>query len=194
MMHAELSIEEQIQLAANNKLYTNRNPEKGIRVITVLLYFLSISLAAIILSCYYVYFWHPEYKNATIIRNVNCGKCLIFWHLYFFIHFFLHIKTTEIVKEISLRTVNATELFYNKLLKKLRHSDEQRWHSKRHKSRILKDNEELILTQSEPGIEPFFDDINEKPEMTSDVLMFEDEDSSTNHNEIGLSDSDEELY
>lgn len=74
MMHAELSIEEQIQLAANNKLYTNRNPEKGIRVITVLLYFLSISLAAIILSCYYVYFWHPEYKNATVIRNVNCGE------------------------------------------------------------------------------------------------------------------------
>uniref|UniRef100_A0A336MBM4 CSON014454 protein n=1 Tax=Culicoides sonorensis TaxID=179676 RepID=A0A336MBM4_CULSO len=119
MMHAELSIEEQIQLAANNKLYTNRNPEKGIRVITVLLYFLSISLAAIILSCYYVYFWHPEYKNTTVIRSVNC----------------------EIVKEISLRTVNATELFYNRLLQKLRHEEAKRWHNKRHKHRLMRQKE-----------------------------------------------------
>lgn len=74
MMHAELSIEEQIQLAANNKLYSNRNPEKGIRIITVICYFFSISLAAIVLSVFYVYFYHPEYKNATTIRNTNCGE------------------------------------------------------------------------------------------------------------------------
>lgn len=100
MMRTELSIEEQIMLAASNKLYSNRNPDKGIRIVTVICYFFSISLAAILLSIYYVYFWHPEYKNSTVIRNTNC----------------------DLAKEISARTINATEVFYNKLLKTLRNA------------------------------------------------------------------------
>lgn len=74
MMHAELSIEEQIQLAANKKLYSNKNPEKMFRIVTVICYFFSISLVAIVLSIYYVYFWQPEYRNATIVKNTNCGE------------------------------------------------------------------------------------------------------------------------
>lgn len=84
----------------------------------------------------------------------------------------------EIVREISLRTVNATELFYNKLLEKLRHRKGRRW---RHRSQILKDNEEAL------------DDLGE--ELQSELILNEDfldkNEGSTNHNEIELSDSDD---
>lgn len=74
MMHNEMmSVEQQIQLAANNKLYSNKGI-KGIRIITVICYFFSISLVAIILSSYYIFYWQPEYRNTTTIRINNCGK------------------------------------------------------------------------------------------------------------------------
>lgn len=105
---------------------------------------------------------------------------------------------TEIVKEISLRTVNATELFYQKLLEKLRRRESRLWHDKRLKSRILKENKELLLRHSK--IEPFegLDEVLEESQIKSKELKLENEDfldsseASTNHNEIELSDSDEE--
>lgn len=81
IMHNEMSVEQKIQLAANNKLYSNKKNEKGIRIITVICYFFSISFVAIILSAYYVFYWQPEYRNTTIIKVNNCGK----YHIYILI-------------------------------------------------------------------------------------------------------------
>ena len=46
--------------AANDKLYESKKIRKVVRVLTVLAYLLSVSLAAIILSMYYLFLWDPK--------------------------------------------------------------------------------------------------------------------------------------
>ena len=46
--------------AANGKLYESKKIGKIVRVLTVLAYLFSVSLAAIILSMYYLFLWDPK--------------------------------------------------------------------------------------------------------------------------------------
>ena len=48
------------EAAANGKLYESKKIRKIVRVLTVLAYLLSVSLAAIILSMYYLFLWDPK--------------------------------------------------------------------------------------------------------------------------------------
>ncbi|BES90727.1 Hypothetical protein NTJ_03535 [Nesidiocoris tenuis] len=46
-------------------MYEPKQNKKLIRVLTVMVYVFSVSLAAIILSLYYMVFWQPHPKNTT---------------------------------------------------------------------------------------------------------------------------------
>jgi hypothetical protein len=48
------------EAAANGKLYGPKKIRKIVRVLTVIAYVLSVSLAAIILSLYYLFLWDPK--------------------------------------------------------------------------------------------------------------------------------------
>jgi len=48
------------EAAATGKLYESKKIRKVVRVLTVLAYLLSVSLAAIILSVYYLFLWDPK--------------------------------------------------------------------------------------------------------------------------------------
>ncbi|CAH1393212.1 unnamed protein product [Nezara viridula] len=45
---------------AKDKMYEPKQNKKLVRVLTVIVYVFSVSLAAIILSLYYVFFWTPQ--------------------------------------------------------------------------------------------------------------------------------------
>ncbi|KAF6216871.1 hypothetical protein GE061_001221 [Apolygus lucorum] len=61
---------------AKDKMYEPKQNKKLIRVLTVIVYVFSVSLAAIILSLYYMVFWQPHPKNntqAVIFKNDSDG-------------------------------------------------------------------------------------------------------------------------
>lgn len=73
------SIEETIQLArlqqaANSSLYERKTNQKALKVITVAAYILFVSMAAIILSFYYVFIWDPTTKTMAPRQAIskNC--------------------------------------------------------------------------------------------------------------------------
>jgi hypothetical protein len=57
----------QYSSATKDKLYEPKKTRKAIRVLTVMAYVLSVSLAAIMLSLYYVFLWDP--KIPTVRRE-----------------------------------------------------------------------------------------------------------------------------
>lgn len=67
--------EERIKLATEDKkdrLYEPKQNQKAIKVLTVAAYVLCVSLAAIMLSSYYLFIWNPSTKtHNTAVRN--CG-------------------------------------------------------------------------------------------------------------------------
>lgn len=72
------SIEETIQLArlqqaANSSLYERKPNQKALKVLTVAAYILFVSMAAIILSFYYVFIWDPTSKGIAQRPATNCG-------------------------------------------------------------------------------------------------------------------------
>lgn len=75
------SAEEKIKLAKDDsveKLYESKKNQRTVRVLTVLAYMLTVSLAALILSFYYVFLWRPSDASAKISReapnpNAKCG-------------------------------------------------------------------------------------------------------------------------
>lgn len=74
------SIEETIQLArlqqaANaSSLYERKPNQKALKVLTVAAYILFVSMAAIILSFYYVFIWDPTSKSMALRPPANCGN------------------------------------------------------------------------------------------------------------------------
>lgn len=79
------SIEETIQLArlqqaANaSSLYERKPNQKALKVLTVAAYILFVSMAAIILSFYYVFIWDPTNAKTMAPRPTsNCGECYPF--------------------------------------------------------------------------------------------------------------------
>lgn len=72
------STEEKIKLAKDDsveKLYESKKNQRTVRVLTVCAYVFSVSLAAIILSAYYVFIWNPTDASAKNAENPNtkCG-------------------------------------------------------------------------------------------------------------------------
>lgn len=50
---------------AKDKLYEPKQNQKAVRVLTVIAYVFSVSLAAIMLSTYYTLLWKPSSANST---------------------------------------------------------------------------------------------------------------------------------
>lgn len=74
--------EEKIKLAKDNsveKLYESKKNQRTVRVLTVFAYILTVSMAAIILSAYYVFLWRPKDspKTQQNIRTIQCDKIVI---------------------------------------------------------------------------------------------------------------------
>ena len=77
------SIEETIQLArlqqaaSTSALYERKHNQKALKVLTVAAYILFVSMAAIILSFYYVFIWDGNPTQTSSPRNsVNCGELI----------------------------------------------------------------------------------------------------------------------
>lgn len=73
------SAEEKIKLAKEDsvdKLYESKKNQRTVRVLTVCAYVLTVSMAAIILSAYYVFLWNPSDESAKNPQNPNakCGQ------------------------------------------------------------------------------------------------------------------------
>lgn len=74
------SIEETIQLArlqqavSASALYERKHNQKALKVLTVAAYILFVSMAAIILSFYYVFIWDPTSKPVAPRTTTSCGK------------------------------------------------------------------------------------------------------------------------
>ncbi|XP_031617712.1 uncharacterized protein LOC116337369 [Contarinia nasturtii] len=72
------SIEETIQLARlqqaanSSSLYERKPNQKALKVLTVAAYILFVSMAAIILSFYYVFIWDPTTKTMAPRPTTNC--------------------------------------------------------------------------------------------------------------------------
>ncbi|XP_018899605.1 uncharacterized protein inaF-D [Bemisia tabaci] len=60
---------------AKDKLYEPKNKKKLVRVLTVIAYMFSVSLAAIMLSLYYMFLWSP--RNETAASQVVYPPCQI---------------------------------------------------------------------------------------------------------------------
>lgn len=76
------SIEESIQLARLQQvvnasaLYERKQNQKALKVLTVAAYILFVSMAAIILSFYYVFIWDPSTKAISTRTTSACGELL----------------------------------------------------------------------------------------------------------------------
>lgn len=76
------NIEESIQLARLQQvvnasaLYERKQNQKALKVLTVAAYILFVSMAAIILSFYYVFIWDPSARPVGPRSATNCGKFL----------------------------------------------------------------------------------------------------------------------
>lgn len=68
--------EEKVMLARDEKdsMYEPKPNKKAIRILTVAAYVFCVSLAAIMLSLYYVFFWDPSTKSVTVKTATNCGN------------------------------------------------------------------------------------------------------------------------
>lgn len=82
------SIEETIQLArlqqavSASALYERKHNQKALKVLTVAAYILFVSMAAIILSFYYVFIWDPTTKPVAPRTTANCGEKSSLFHLF----------------------------------------------------------------------------------------------------------------
>ena len=54
---------------SKDKLYEPKHKQKLIRVLTVVAYVISVSLAAIILSLYYAFIWDPKDRKLYIVKQ-----------------------------------------------------------------------------------------------------------------------------
>lgn len=59
-----------------DSMYEPKPNKKAIRILTVAAYVFCVSLAAIMLSLYYVFFWDPtpSTKSVTVKPATNCGN------------------------------------------------------------------------------------------------------------------------
>lgn len=61
---------------AKDKMYEPKDKKKAMRVLTVIAYVFSVSLAAIMLSMYYLFLWQPQKSTVAHVSNTppECGS------------------------------------------------------------------------------------------------------------------------
>lgn len=119
------NIEETIQLARlqqaanSSSLYERKPNQKALKVLTVAAYILFVSMAAIILSFYYVFIWDPTSKSMAPRPPTNCGKSNLWINslksFFNFYSFFFTLKTETakkivIPESIAIKLANSSEV------------------------------------------------------------------------------------
>lgn len=133
------SAEEKIKLAKDDsveKLYESKKNQRTMRVLTVLAYMyeleklilnwfnslvfynrLTVSLAALILSFYYVFLWRPSDASAKLVRQCNFKLvCLLPWVFCFFFKGYLAkhpIPTQNAVNFNAYHNITHSQLTFN---------------------------------------------------------------------------------
>ncbi|XP_023293818.2 COPII coat assembly protein SEC16 isoform X1 [Lucilia cuprina] len=101
------SLEEKVKLPPTetiSRCYQPQGNRKVIRILTVAVYVLCVSLAAIMLSLYYIFIWDPTIRP-FVTKNNNCDKIVI-------------------PEKIAIRLINSSEVtaeqFYKHILEQYR--------------------------------------------------------------------------
>lgn len=77
------SLEEKVKLPPTetiSRCYQPQGNRKVIRILTVAVYVLCVSLAAIMLSLYYIFIWDPTIRP-FVTKNNNCGKIFLIYSI-----------------------------------------------------------------------------------------------------------------
>lgn len=126
------SAEEKIKLAKDDsidKLYESKKNQRTVRVLTVCAYVLTVSMAAIVLSAYYVFLWNPQDLSAKNPQNPNakCGqlqsKITVKHQLTCILSFLEKVPKIIVPENIAIRLANSSEVslesFYEDIIKEL---------------------------------------------------------------------------
>lgn len=63
---------------SKDKLYEPKHKQKVVRVLTVVAYIISVSLAAIVLSLYYMYIWNPsDHPHNVAKQRLNASEAAL---------------------------------------------------------------------------------------------------------------------
>ncbi|XP_053663418.1 uncharacterized protein LOC128712547 [Anopheles marshallii] len=140
--------EEKIKLAgedSKDRLYEAKQNQKAIRILTVAAYVLCVSLVAIMLSLYYIFFWDPS-TNPMQQKTQTIDTLIIPDHLAirlanrsevpanrFFHSFYQHLvqdRVVKIRKEVQItESTNLTRLIelYHQQQQQLRQRHPEKW-------------------------------------------------------------------
>lgn len=123
------SAEEKIKLAKGDsaeKLYESKTNQRTVRVLTVLAYVLTVSMAAIVLSAYYVFLWEPTDASIATNPSLKCGQySSIINFLYIFLKIFYSFFPEKIIipENLAIRLSNNSEVtaeaFYQDIIKQI---------------------------------------------------------------------------
>lgn len=126
------STEEKIKLAKGDsaeKLYEGKTNQRTVRVLTVFAYVLTVSMAAIVLSAYYVFLWKPTDASIATAPNIKCGQYFLalidFPRVFTRIPFcFFPLAEKIIIPEnLAIKLANNTELsaesFYHDIIRQI---------------------------------------------------------------------------
>ncbi|CAD7084030.1 unnamed protein product [Hermetia illucens] len=109
------SVDEKVKLPVTetiSRFYQPRKNRKAIRILTVAIYVLCVSLAAIMLSLYYIFIWDPTIKP-FIPKVSSCDKIVIPENIAIRL-----LNSTEISAEQFYRSLQQ----YNHLLHRFKHN------------------------------------------------------------------------
>lgn len=127
------SPEEKIKLAKGDsaeKLYEAKTNQRTVRVLTVLAYILTVSMAAIVLSAYYIFLWVPTDASIATNPNLKCGHYFLLQYRFspfsrklFFRPLFFLVDKIIIPENLAIKLANNTEVaaesFYQDIIKQI---------------------------------------------------------------------------
>lgn len=140
------SIEESIQLARLQQivnasaLYERNQNQKALKVLTVAAYMIFVSMAAIILSFYYVFIWDPTGKQLPP-RATNCGELNPLQSFQSMGRETKQLPTVGspskvvIPESLAIQLANSSQLsaeaFYNKIYRRYQQTEKQTKHMRK---------------------------------------------------------------
>lgn len=144
------SIEETIQLArlqqavSASALYERKHNQKALKVLTVAAYILFVSMAAIILSFYYVFIWDPTSRPVAPRAATNCGMlstadthCSLCVHISF--HSLADTPRKILIPEsLAIQLTNSSEISADKFFRTLFRRYQKLQRQKERENRLLR--------------------------------------------------------
>ncbi|XP_058126898.1 uncharacterized protein LOC131290621 [Anopheles ziemanni] len=158
------TVEEKIKLAgedSKDRLYETKQNQKAIRILTVAAYVLCVSLVAIMLSLYYIFFWDPS-TNPMQQKTQTIDTLIIPEHLAirlanrsevpanrFFHSFYQHLvqdRMVKIRKEVHItESDNLTQLIEQYHQQQQQQNQEQRQRKQRRNDQLTGETKPQLL-------------------------------------------------